>query len=376
MISDLSACSILAVDDTTYNLDILVSTLGEDYDLAVALNGETALQMAAQAPPDLILLDIMMPGLDGFEVLRRLKDDPLTAEVPVILVSALSEIGDKARGFRLGAVDYLIKPFDVEELQARVRTHLALGQAQVALRRQNEELEERVRERTREVLLTQQATIESMAILAEYRDPETGEHIQRVKGYVALLAAELAARGRHGGTLSREYTDLLVQSCTLHDIGKVGIPDHILLKPGALEPEEFEIMKLHVHYGHQAIEAVQKRLGVLPFLRLAAEIALNHHERWDGTGYPQGLVGVDIPLSGRIMALADVYDALISRRGYKPPYGHQQAVDIIRQGRGRHFDPELVEIFEERHELFRDIAMQGLESEEQRVVLARNRNMP
>jgi putative two-component system response regulator len=368
--ANLSESTILAVDDTKLNLDILVSTLGEMYDLSVALNGEMALELANREVPDLILLDIMMPGMDGYEVLRRLKASPGTADVPVIMLSALSEMGSKSRGFQLGAVDYLTKPFELEELMARVKTHLTLARTREELRQHNDLLEQKVRERTREVLLTQQATIESMAILAEFRDPETGEHIHRVKGFVALLAHEMEEHSVYRGMFDGKYIELLVQSCPLHDIGKVGVPDHILLKPGKLTGEEFEEMKLHAVYGYNAIEAVQKRLGVMPFLRIAAEIAHTHHEKWDGTGYPRGLKGEDIPLSGRIMALADVYDALISRRVYKPPFTHGQAVDIILEGRGVHFDPDVVDIFAAHSEEFRRIALDNAESEEQREALS------
>lgn len=367
--TSLADSTVLVVDDTKLNVDILLNALGELYDLSVALDGETALEMARNEPPDLILLDIMMPGLNGYEVLRRLKASPRTAGVPVIMLSALAEMESKSKGFQLGAVDYLTKPFELEELLARVKTHLTLARTREELRQHNDLLEQRVRERTREVLLTQQATIESMAILAEFRDPETGEHIHRVKGYVAFLAREMQSHPGYTGLLDTEYIELLINSCPLHDIGKVGVPDHILLKPGKLTEDEFEIMKRHAEYGFGAIEAVQKRLGVMPFLRLAAEIAHTHHERWDGSGYPRGLKGEDIPLSGRIMALADVYDALISRRVYKPPFTHGQAVDIIVQGRGTHFDPDLVDVFAAHDEKFRRIALDNAESEEQREAL-------
>ena len=367
---DLSQCRVLAVDDTKLNLDILVNTLGKSYELAVALNGATALEMAVENPPDLVLLDIMMPGLNGYEVLARLKEHPVTASVPVILLSALSDVNTKSRGFQLGAVDYVSKPFEVEELQARVRTHLALARAQRDLRRQNEILEERVRERTREVIQTQQATIESMAALAEYRDPETGQHIHRVKGYVTILAEELRGHPRFAGELTRDVIELLGLSCPLHDIGKVGVPDHILLKPGALTPEEFAEMKRHTEYGREAILSVQRKLGAMPFLRMAEDIIYTHHEKWDGSGYPHGLAGEDIPLCGRIMALADVYDALISRRVYKPPFTHSWAAEIILQGAGTHFDPDIVDVFAEFSQAFRQVALFNSESDEQREALS------
>ncbi|WP_028576168.1 HD-GYP domain-containing protein [Desulfomicrobium escambiense] len=368
---DLSQCRVLAVDDTKLNLDILVNTLGKSHELAVALNGVSALEMAVGSPPDLILLDIMMPGMNGYEVLERLKQHPATAEVPVIMLSALSDVGTKARGFQLGAVDYLSKPFEVEELKARVRTHLLLARAQRDLRCQNERLEEMVRERTREVIQTQQATIESMAALAEYRDPETGQHIHRVKGYVTILAEELRTHPRFAGTLTRDFIELLGLSCPLHDIGKVGVPDHILLKPGPLTNEEFAEMRRHTEYGRDAILSVQRKLGAMPFLRMAEDIIFTHHEKWDGSGYPQGLAGGDIPLCGRIMALADVYDALISRRVYKPPFTHTKAAEIILQGAGTHFDPDIVEVFAEFSQAFRQVALFNSESDEQRENLAR-----
>lgn len=367
---DLSHCMVLAVDDTKFNLDILVNALGAKHELTVALDGATALEMATQSPPDLILLDIMMPGLDGYEVLTRLKQHPATSEVPVIMLSALSDLGTKSRGFQLGAVDYVSKPFEVEELLARVRTHLSLGQARKELRCQNELLEEKVRERTRELIQTQQATIESMAALAEYRDPETGQHIHRVKGYVTLLAEELRTLPEYAPLLTRDYVELLTLSCPLHDIGKVGVPDHILLKPGRLTAEEFEEMKRHTEYGRDAILSVQKKLGQMPFLRIAEDIVYTHHEKWDGSGYPRGLKGQEIPVCGRIMALADVYDALISRRVYKTPYTHSKALDIILDGAGSHFDPNMVAIFAEFAAGFRQVALFNAESDEQREALS------
>ncbi len=367
----LAHCRVLAVDDTKLNLDVLVNTLGSDYELAVALNGETALEMALTSPPDLILLDIMMPGMSGYEVLARLKENPETSALPVIMISALSDLDTKSRGFQLGAVDYIIKPFEVEELRARVCTHLSLAQAHKDLRRSNELLEEKVKERTREVVLTQQATIESMAALAEYRDPETGQHIHRVKGYVILLAEELRSLPQFAPLLTRDYIELLSLSSPLHDIGKVGVPDHILLKPGPLNSEEFREMQRHTEYGRNAILSVQKKLGSMPFLRVAEDIVYSHHEKWDGSGYPRGLAGLDIPLSGRIMALADVYDALISRRVYKAPFTHSKAMEIIVDGAGTHFDPDLVAVFAEFASGFRQVALFNSESDEQREALLR-----
>jgi putative two-component system response regulator len=368
-VKTLAACLILIVDDTETNLDILVETLGEDYEVAVAMDGPTALSLAQAQTPDLILLDIMMPGMDGYEVCRRLMADPATAQTPVIFLTALTEVGDKTRGFAAGAVDYVTKPFEPAEIQARVRTHLSLRLARQQLAGQNEILEQKVRERTRELALTQDAIIEAMAGLAEYRDPETGGHIKRTRNYVRLLALKLRDAPQYKDLFTEEFLDLLYKSAPLHDIGKVGVRDDILLKPGPLTEAEFESMRRHTVFGRDAIAAAAQHLGDNSFLRLAQEIAYTHQERWDGSGYPQGLVGEAIPVSGRLMAIADVYDALISRRVYKKPLPHAQAVAIIRDGRGIHFDPVMVDAFLEVQESFRQIALRFCEDEDERRAL-------
>lgn len=368
--NELSECALLVVDDTEINIDILIETLSSiTSDIAVAMNGPSALEIAQESPPDLILLDIMMPGMDGYEVCRRLKADPALRDIPVMFITAMSEIENKTHGFELGAVDYITKPFEVVEVRARVKTHLALQQARQALARQNEFLEIKVRERTRQLTLTQEVTIESMAALAEYRDPETGGHIQRTKNYVRTLATRLQCDPRFKDILSADVIDLLYLSAPLHDIGKVGIPDHILLKPGKLTDEEFEEMKRHTVYGRNALKSAANKLGGQSFLRFAMEIAYSHQEKWDGSGYPEGLKGEEIPVSGRLMALADVYDALISKRVYKPPFTHQRAVEIILQGKGRHFDPGMVDAFMEIQEDFRQIALRFADFEEESATL-------
>ncbi len=369
MEEDLSRCSILAVDDTKININVLVSVLGKEYALSVALDGESALRHVEENMPDLILLDIMMPGMDGIEVLRRLKSNDQSKDIPVLMLTALSDAGQKANCFESGAVDYIQKPFDVNELKARVKTHLSLGLTRKKLKKQNQNLEEIVEQRTRELLKTQQATIESMAALAEYRDPETGQHINRVKGYVGLLAKKMSELPLFAEQLPASTIKLYVRSAPLHDIGKVGVRDDILLKAGSLTDKEFAEMKRHTEYGAQVIFSVQKKVGPVPFLDVAQEMAYSHHERWDGTGYPSGLSGKKIPLSARIMALADVYDALISRRVYKSPFPHSKAVEIILQESGKAFDPDIVEVFSRCTEKFREIALNFAESEEQREAL-------
>jgi putative two-component system response regulator len=365
----LAECLILLVDDTETNLDILVDTLGEDHEVAVATDGPTALALAKEQTPDLILLDIMMPGMDGYEVCRRLMADPATAGTPVIFLTALTDVADKTRGFAVGGVDYVTKPFEPAEIKARARTHLSLRLARQELARQNEILEEKVRERTRALALTQDAIIEAMAGLAEYRDPETGAHIKRTRNYVRVLAEKLRAQPGYDGYFTDEIIDLLYKSAPLHDIGKVGVRDDILLKPGPLTDAEFAVMRRHTVYGRDAIQAAARNLGDNSFLRLAQEIAYTHQERWDGSGYPQGLAGEAIPISGRLMAIADVYDALISRRVYKAPFTHAKAVVVIRDSRGSHFDPAMVDAFLDVQETFRQIALKFSESDEERQAL-------
>ncbi|MEW6502122.1 MAG: response regulator [Thermodesulfobacteriota bacterium] len=369
----LSQCSVLLVDDTVENVDILIGVMGDFYEMMVATDGRSALEIAQNGAPDLILLDIMMPGMDGYEVCRRLKESESTREIPVIFLTAMAETADKTRGFRLGAVDYITKPFDVEEVRARVKTHLSLRLARQELARQNELLEERVRERTRELALTQEVTIDCLAGLAEYRDPETGGHIMRTKHYILRLAIHLRRHPRFRHLLDEATIDLLYKSAPLHDIGKVGVADNILLKPGPLTEEEFREMSRHTIYGRDAIAGAERKLGTNSFLRIAREYAYSHHEKWDGSGYPEGLKGEEIPLAGRLMGLVDVYDALISKRVYKPPLPHEQAVRIITEGDGRtrpdNFDPDVLTAFVEVEDSFRQIALHFADFEEEREVL-------
>ena len=360
---DISTCTVMIVDDTETNIDILVEALGKDFDLRVAMDGETALEAIADEPPDFILLDIMMPGMDGYEVCRRLKAVPETRDIPIVFLTAMSDEEDEARGLGLGAVDYITKPFSPALVKARVRN-------QLELKRYRDHLEDLVRERTRQLVLTQDVTIQSMGTLAEYRDPETGGHIRRTQHYVRILAEHLKTHPKFRERLTDTAIELLVKSAPLHDIGKVGVRDNILLKPGELTEAEFEEMKQHTVYGRDAILASEKKLGQDSFLSVAREIAYSHQEKWDGTGYPQGLKGEEIPLFGRLMAVADVYDALISKRVYKPPYPHETAVAMIREGRGTHFDPDVVDAFLDLSDEFRKIALENADFEEERVLLS------
>ena len=351
--------TVLVVDDTPDNLALMSGLLRGEYRVKLAHNGERALQIAAgEGRPDLILLDVMMPDMDGYEVLRRLQADAATRPIPVIFLTALAGDQDEKVGLDLGAVDYLTKPANPAIVLARVRNHLLLKRARDLLTDQNRFLESEVQRRTREVALLQDVTIRAMASLAETRDNETGNHIRRTQHYVRVLAQALKDHPRFRGELDDAAIELLFKSAPLHDIGKVGIPDRILLKPGKLDEAEFEIMKSHTRLGRDAIVNAESEIGhSSPFLRYAREIAYSHQEKWDGSGYPEGLAGEAIPLSARLMAVADVYDALISRRVYKPPFPHSEACAIVRKGRGSHFDPDMVDAFERIADQFEAIAL-------------------
>ncbi len=350
--------TILIVDDTPDNIALLSALLKDRYRVKIATNGVKALQIAqSELYPDLVLLDVVMPEMDGYETCRHLKQHPGTADIPVIFLTSRVEPEDEEMGLSLGAADYIAKPISPPIVLARVATQLSLKDARQFLQHQNRHLEHLVIERTRQVVQMQEATILAMASLAETRDNETGNHIRRTQAYVAALARRLRDHPRFRAVLSDDNIDLLYKSAPLHDIGKVGVPDRILLKPGKLDAEEFELMKLHTVYGRDAILAVEKHLGGSNgFLTFAREIAYSHQEKWDGSGYPQGLRGDAIPVSARLMAVADVYDALISRRVYKPAFSHEESVRIMRRGRGRHFDPDILDAFLEIQEEFRAIA--------------------
>jgi putative two-component system response regulator len=315
----------------------------------------------------------MMPGIDGYEVCRRLKADERWAKIPVIFLTAMTEIENKTRGFQLGAVDYVTKPFEVLEVQARVQTHLSLVLARRQLEQQNEILEIRVAERTVELALTQDVTIHSLATLCETRDNETGGHILRTQRYVQALAARLSQHPKFAPLLDARTIQLFFKCAPLHDIGKVGVPDAILLKPGRLSDQEFEIMRTHCELGFLALQKSEKLFhaeNMPSFLAHAKDIAYTHHEKFNGTGYPRGLSGDHIPVCGRIMAIADVYDALICKRHYKPPFTHAKAVEIITQDSGTHFDPDMVQAFLAIQDQFRAIAMELADHEEERQALA------
>ncbi|MNX83149.1 Cyclic di-GMP phosphodiesterase response regulator RpfG [compost metagenome] len=369
--------TLLVVDDTPDNLMLMTDLLKDRYRVKAANSGEKALRvLQGDALPDLILLDVMMPGLSGHEVAQQLKRDPRTRDIPIIFLTAMAATEDEIHGLELGAVDYITKPIRPALVLARVDTQLKLKAAQDFLRDHNDYLEREVERRTREVIAIQDVAIQAMASLAETRDNETGNHIRRTQHYIKVLAEHLRDHPRFSHFLTEDTIALLFKSAPLHDIGKIGIPDHILLKPGRYTEEEFEIMKTHTTLGRDAIQHAEDQLGIrAEFLSLAKEIAYSHQEKWDGSGYPQGLAGDDIPVSARLMAVADVYDALISRRVYKAGMPHAQAVEIIRQGRGTHFDPDICDAFLVCVEQFQTIAERFADTEQdmagQRAALER-----
>jgi putative two-component system response regulator len=352
--------TILLVDDTPANLVVLNAALKDQYKLRIANAGEQALQLAERVPvPDLILLDIMMPNMDGYEVCRRLKGNSKTSDIPVIFLTAKTQEADEIMGFNVGAVDYIHKPLNPAIVSIRVKNHLMIQELKSAIRLHNQTLEERVAQRTLELLKIQDATILAMGVMAELRDEETGLHLKRTQEYLRCLAVAVAGHPRFADQLDPASIEGMAKSAPLHDIGKVGVPDAILHKPAKLTEEEFTIMKNHPTYGRNIIAEVERMLGEESvFLRYAREIAYGHQEKWDGSGYPQGAKGDEIPLSARLMALADVYDALLSKRVYKPAFTHEVAVGIIWEGKGRHFDPDLVDGFMRVADQFQKIALQ------------------
>lgn len=364
------AQTVLIVDDTPQNLTVLGDLLQPLYRVRAANSGERALHVAHSQPrPDLILLDVMMPGMNGHEVLLRLRADAATHDIPVIFITAMSGSEDEEHGLELGAVDYITKPFHPAVVLARVKTHLELKHARDRLEDQNHWLEVEVARRLHENLLIQDLSVRALACLAEARDNETGHHIVRTQKYVELLAHHLKQRPRFAQALADKRLDMVVRAAPLHDIGKVGVPDAILLKPGRLTADEFEKMKEHAAIGAQAIRramtqaleaagphSAPQAVGAFAFLEVAKEISLHHHERWDGTGYPLGLAGEAIPVAARLMALADVYDALVTARVYKPALSCEEAAQIIQAGRGTHFDPEVVDAFVQLSDHFAQIA--------------------
>ncbi len=368
--------TLLIVDDVLDNLALMTGLLKDQYKVKVANSGEKALRLVREGvPPDLILLDIMMPGLSGYEVCQQLKADPATRPIPIIFLTALSSAEDERKGLEMGGADYITKPISPPIVLARVKTQLENKAMADFLRDQAAFLQAEVQRQTREIRAIQDVTIFALASLAETRDADTGQHIRRTQFYIKALAEQLQTHPRFAATLTPEMMEALFKSAPLHDIGKVGIPDRILLKPGRLDPDEMAIMQTHTTLGWQALTQAEKTLGTdVAFLRVAKEIALSHHEQWNGHGYPQGLRGETIPVSARLMAVADVYDALISNRVYKKGMPSAQAAKIVIEGRGSHFDPDVVDAFIAVQHEFEAIAQRF--EDQQQVVDAAPRPAP
>ena len=364
---------VIAVDDQPDNLLIIEDFLGKTYDIITFGRGQAMVDyFEAGNRADLVLLDIVMPMPDGYALCNWLKGSPMTRDIPVVFLTGLENSEEEAYALSIGAEDFIHKPLSPPVLSARVRNHLALAQARRALQDQNRGLEKLVVERTRKIqeqsdelmrrteqlISAQSAIISAFCSLVEARDNETGNHVLRTQHYVLTLCEKLSSHPRFSAELTQTNIPLIFKSAPLHDIGKVAIPDHILLKPGKLTPEEWRIMQQHAQFGADAIAAAEKEIGEgnASFLSYARQIALTHHERWNGKGYPRGLVGDEIPLAGRLMAIADVYDALISRRIYKPPFEHAVAVEMMRNERGEHFDPDILDCMLANSAQFKDIA--------------------
>lgn len=339
--------NVLIVDDDPVNRHLLSDVLRQEgYRIDEAESGEVALASVKRSLPDIILLDVMMPGINGFDVARMLKNDSASSGIPIIMVTALEDTKSREIGLLQGVEEYITKPVHPLELKTRVRNLLRLKRANDILKDHNAVLEEEVQRRSQELRASFEEGLYMLMRAAEYRDDETGAHIRRISYYTKQLAK---AAG-----MDEEYCNTIFLASPMHDIGKIGIPDNILLKPGKLEPQEWVVMKRHTTIGAEILAG-----GSSPYIKMGQQIALSHHEHWDGSGYPHGLSGENIPLAARIMALCDVYDALRSKRPYKPSMEHQKVIEIIRHGDERikrsHFDPELTEVFLSHHDLFEDI---------------------
>lgn len=341
---------ILCVDDEPTNLKFLMEILREDYQVYLAPSGERALAFLKTKTPDVVLLDIEMPKMSGYEVIRTMKAVPQWDDIPIIFLTGLEGRDNEQTAFELGAVDYILKPISAGVVKARTKLHVELGTYR-------KRLEELVDIRTEQLERTQNCILDMLAGVTSYRDSETGGHIKRTTYYVEEVVKLLLKEYHESYVIDDNYGESIITSAKLHDVGKVAIPDSILLKPEKLTAEEFEVIKLHTVYGaHLLDNAMLELKETASFLTVAREIIIAHHERWDGTGYPYKVTGADIPLSARIMAIVDVYDALISKRPYKEPFTHEEAIRIIREGAGSHFDPNLITICEPVFPRFKDIS--------------------
>ena len=354
MADDVRGSSVLVVDDSPENLRLLATVLRRGGLVPRSVkSGRRAIEAAVIDPPDLVLLDVSMPEMSGLDVCRWFKQDERLRRIPIIFISALQGTDDKVEAFRAGGIDYISKPFQELEVLVRVKTHLRLRELQAELTSNNARLEQRVAEQVKTISASQMATIFALAKLAEARDDDTGKHVDRVRTFGKMLGEQMREMGLHAAYLTTTFIDNLYQTAALHDIGKVGIPDAILLKPGKLTPEEFVEMKKHSAIGASTLATVLKQHPDNRFLRMGVEVARSHHEKWDGTGYPDKLKGAKIPLAARIVAVADFYDALTSNRCYRPAFSHEDACRMILESNGTHLDPDVVAAFSTLDSQFR-----------------------
>ena len=346
---------IIMVDDNHANLRMGKNLLSEKFSVATALSAERLFSLLEKNTPALILLDVDMPGINGYDTLKILKSKPETAGIPVVFLTARSEIDAELKGLSLGAVDYITKPIQPQLLLKRIEIHMQVAAQAAELKYLNDNLQKMVQEKTNSIMELQTALLRTMAELVEYRDDITGRHIERTQCGIRILLENMKANNQYQDETKDWDVEELVQSSQLHDVGKIFISDNILRKPGKLSFEEIEDMKVHTHIGRQIVEKVEKMTKVSSFLENAKIFAASHHEKWDGSGYPNQLKGNDIPLLGRIMAIVDAYDALVSVRPHKKAYTHADAVKIISEGKGTQFDPSLVDIFLKLENQFREI---------------------
>jgi putative two-component system response regulator len=347
---------IFLVDDNLANLAAGKIILKDHYDIFPIPSGNKLFEMLEKVMPDLILLDIEMPGTNGYEAIKKLKAEEKTADIPVIFLTARNDPGSELEGLSLGAIDYIFKPFSPPLLLKRLENHLLTRNQQMALKEYNDNLQQMVEKRTRQVTELQNSILNAVTEMVEFRDDVTGGHIERTQSYLKLLVEKMLAEKIYWKEVSTWNLEFLIPSAQLHDVGKIAISDVILNKPGKLTAEEFEIMKTHAAVGEAAIEGIMKTTSENDFLRHAKIFAGTHHEKWNGSGYPRGLKNFAIPLQGRLMAIADVYDALIALRPYKKPFTTGEAEGIIIEGRETHFDPVLVDLFRDLAPRFARIA--------------------
>ena len=336
---------VILVDDNPINLKLARNTLMDKYDVFTVPSAEKLFQLLDKAIPDIILLDVMMPEMSGYDAIKILKNDPRTSEIPVIFLTSKSDINSELEGFIQGAVDYVSKPFSPQLLLKRVDVHMLVESQKKELKHINENLQQIVEEKTEEVLELQNAVLKTMSNLVEYRDDITGGHVERTERFLRILIEEMVKQKVYIEILDTWDLKLFLQSAQLHDVGKIAIRDNILMKPATLTKEEFDEMKKHTTFGETVIEKIQESSRESVFLTHAKIMAGTHHEKWDGSGYPRGMSGMTIPLQGRLMAIADVYDALISERPYKKAFSAEKAISIIKEGSGAQFDPALIEVF-------------------------------